>query len=133
MEAVGQWHRHSRESVVLWLQDLEIDLLNVTLQQHWVVKSLSALLVLDVRGDDYQLLHCLIVVNLPVESNDLLLIVSSLIEALLMGLALGHLEQDRLESSDSRVLVFSINASLGQRFLLLNANVHALNLLLQVL
>ena len=61
------------------------------------------------------------------------LIVLSLVEALLMRRTFLNLEQHALKSRDSAVLVFKLQSGLLLRFVLLNSNVVALNLLLQVL
>ena len=67
------------------------------------------------------------------ERDDLDLVVLTLVEALLMRRTFLHLEQHTLKRRDSAVLVLKLQPGLLLRLLLLDANVIALNLLLQVL
>ena len=65
--------------------------------------------------------------------DNLDLVKLSLIEPLLMRWTLLYFKQDRLKCRDATVLVFKRNTCLFLGLLLLNANVIAFNLLLQVL
>ena len=67
------------------------------------------------------------------QCDNLDLVVLSLVEALLMRRTFLDLEQHALKRRDSAVLVLKLQPGLLLRLLLLNANVIALNLLLQVL
>ena len=49
---MSQRHGQARQCVMLGLKYLEVDLVDLLHKQHWVVKALHALAILDV-GCDY--------------------------------------------------------------------------------
>lgn len=100
------------QGVVLRFQYLELDLADVIVEEHWVVQSLQSLHVPDVRSYYDQLLHSLIVVDFPVECDNLLLVILALIEPLLMSGTLGDFEKDMFKGLDPRVLFFLRDPSL---------------------
>lgn len=67
------------------------------------------------------------------EGHDFLDVELPLVEPLLVGGALRHLEQNMFEGLDARVLFFLGNPRLHQGLLLLDADVIAFDLLLKVL
>ena len=67
------------------------------------------------------------------QRHNLVLVVLTLVESLLVRWALLDLEEDSLKRCYTAVLVFEIQSSLPLSLLLKNANVIALNLFLQVL
>ena len=92
VETVREGDCEAGQGAVLGLEDLKVDLVDLFLEHHRVVEPLHALPVLDVGRDDDQLLHGLVVVYLPMESDSLDLVEVALVEALRVGRALLHLE-----------------------------------------